>query len=87
MARARMTSKGQITVPKEVRERLRIEPGDALEFVYADDHLEVRAIRRRRLGEFRGLFPIRGALPFEQERRQAWTAQTRRLSGKKPTAG
>jgi antitoxin PrlF len=32
MALARVTSKGQITVPKAVRERLGIQPGDALDF-------------------------------------------------------
>lgn len=87
MARARMTSKGQITVPKEVRERLRVGPGDALDFVYAGDHLEVRPIRRRRFEDFRGLFPIARAVPFDEERRLAWTAQTRRLIRKKSTRG
>ena len=87
MARARMTSKGQVTVPKEIRERLRVSPGDALEFVYAGDRLEVRPIRRRRFEEFRGLFRIARAVPFDEERRLAWTAQTKRLIRKKSTRG
>ena len=33
MATARITSKGQITLPKEVRRRLGIGPGDEVEFV------------------------------------------------------
>ncbi|MBI2171854.1 MAG: AbrB/MazE/SpoVT family DNA-binding domain-containing protein [Chloroflexi bacterium] len=32
MAKSRMTTKGQVTVPKEVRERLGLRPGDELEF-------------------------------------------------------
>ena len=84
--RARMTSKGQITVPKEVREWLRIKPGDVLEFVYDRDRVEVRAVRRR-LAEFRGLFSTSGEGPFRQERRRAWTAQTKRLTVKRSTAG
>ena len=37
MPRATMTSKGQITVPQEVRKHLGIEPGDRLSFHIADD--------------------------------------------------
>ncbi len=33
MITAKVTSKGQITIPKEVRKRMGIQPGDQLEFV------------------------------------------------------
>jgi len=33
MAKAKVTSKGQITIPKEVRERLGLRPGDEVEFL------------------------------------------------------
>jgi antitoxin PrlF len=32
-ARALITSKGQITLPKEVRDRLSVKPGDSVEFI------------------------------------------------------
>jgi AbrB family looped-hinge helix DNA binding protein len=37
MAYSTVTSKGQITVPKAVRERLALRPGDRLSFVIHDD--------------------------------------------------
>jgi AbrB family looped-hinge helix DNA binding protein len=34
---ATITSKGQTTIPKSVRERLNLKPGDRIEFVVQDD--------------------------------------------------
>jgi antitoxin PrlF len=31
--RARITSRGQVTIPKDVRERLGLRPGDEIEFM------------------------------------------------------
>ena len=36
MVKAKITTKGQVTIPKEVRERLGLRPGDELEFVEED---------------------------------------------------
>jgi AbrB family looped-hinge helix DNA binding protein len=46
VATTKMTSKGQVTVPKEVRERLGLRVGDELEFV--EEHGEFRV--RKRVG-------------------------------------
>jgi AbrB family looped-hinge helix DNA binding protein len=37
MAESTITSKGQITIPKVVRERLQLEPGDRVYFDVRDD--------------------------------------------------
>ena len=37
MATATLTSKGQTTIPKKVREYLHLRPGDRMEFVIDDD--------------------------------------------------
>ena len=37
MSGSKLTSKGQITVPKVVRETLSLQPGDRLRFVIHDD--------------------------------------------------
>jgi AbrB family looped-hinge helix DNA binding protein len=44
----RVTSKGQVTIPKLVRDRLNIKPGNPVDFVLADDGrvLLVKADRR-----------------------------------------
>jgi len=37
MAVATLTSKGQITLPKEIREQLQLQPGDRVEFLVGPD--------------------------------------------------
>ena len=44
MVQATLTSKGQITVPKAVRERLNLQTGSKLYFVVKDDHVEVTSV-------------------------------------------
>jgi antitoxin PrlF len=46
MASATVTSKGQITLPKSVRDRLEIEAGDRLEFVESEQGFLVVAATR-----------------------------------------
>ena len=57
MASATVTSKGQITLPKTVRERLGIEAGDRLEFVESEQGFLVVAATR----DIRSLKGIVGA--------------------------
>ena len=37
-----VTSKGQVTIPKEVRQQLGIRQGSRIEFALAGDHVEMR---------------------------------------------
>lgn len=41
MPMAKLTSKGQITVPREIREHLRLEPGDRVHFRVEGEAVEV----------------------------------------------
>lgn len=36
-----VTSKGQVTIPKEIRQRLGIRQGSLIEFAYVGDHVEM----------------------------------------------
>lgn len=80
MAISRITSKGLITIPKEVREQLGVQPGDALEFHIESGRVEVRSLRRRRISEFRGTFRIPQARDFAEERALARKARGLRLA-------
>ena len=53
--RARLTSQGQITVPKAVREALGARPGDELEFVARGGDLVVEVRHRRSVLDFAGI--------------------------------
>lgn len=77
MVKARVTSKGQITVPKVVRDRLGIQPGDDLLFDIRANRVEVIPRRRQGVTELAGLFPVKRAL--KGERIRSWAAETRRL--------
>ncbi|MGE3295632.1 MAG: AbrB/MazE/SpoVT family DNA-binding domain-containing protein [Geminicoccaceae bacterium] len=58
MAVATMTSKGQLTVPKEIRELLGLKPGDKVDLLPSGE--QTVTMRRRRVVELSELF---GSLP------------------------
>ena len=39
----RVTAKGQVTIPKDIRDKLGIGPGSEVEFVATEDAVELRA--------------------------------------------
>lgn len=49
MLTARMSTKGQIVLPQKLRERNRVRPGDAFEFLESDDPdvIVMRKVARR----------------------------------------
>lgn len=57
MATAVLTSKGQITIPKEVRERLNVDSGDRVEFVEVEDGVFTLIAATRDVRELKGLIP------------------------------
>lgn len=47
MSTGTMTSKGQITVPKEVREAMGLTPGTKVDFIFSDGQWVISTERRR----------------------------------------
>ncbi|MGE0735622.1 MAG: AbrB/MazE/SpoVT family DNA-binding domain-containing protein [Alphaproteobacteria bacterium] len=50
-----LTSKGQTTIPKEVRDRLGLQPGDRLNFIVEADGSVTVSAAKRRAADLRGL--------------------------------
>ena len=66
MSTSTVTSKGQTTIPKDVRDRLRLHPGDRVEFIIENDAVFIRAASRP-VTDLRGFLPKpRKAVIIEQ---------------------
>lgn len=72
MALATMTSKGQVTIPKEIREKLHIKPKDRITFSVEGDHAILHAIHGDILG-LKGIFKhaVKGPIDFKKLREEA----------------
>lgn len=70
-----MTTKGQVTVPKEIRDALGLHQGDKLVFGLEGDHATFRRAEGRRVSEIlRSSKPWKqGSLDFQRRIRDEWT--------------
>ena len=77
MPTAKLTSKGQVTIPKAVRETLGVDTGDRLEFkISASGRITVRADRPRPVSRIVGLLSAyRKAEPVTVEEMEAAIAE------------
>lgn len=79
MALATMTSKGQVTIPKEIREKLRIKPKDRITFSVEGDHAILHAIHGD-IRDLKGIFKhaVKGPIDFKALRRKFEQAMAER---------
>lgn len=63
MPTATLTTKGQVTIPKEVREHLGVDTGDRVSFVVQDDGVVVVKPLTRHVSELGGLLYRPGRHP------------------------
>lgn len=54
MAQATLTSKGQVTIPKEIRDALRLSTGEKLEFILSDKNTVILKPVTRKVDEVFG---------------------------------
>ncbi len=67
---ATLTTKGQITLPKDVREQLGLRPKDKLLVMVQGGHIVLIPIRMRPLTELQGIFHVDRPFPGLQAVRE-----------------
>jgi AbrB family looped-hinge helix DNA binding protein len=64
---ATLTSKGQTTIPKDIRDRLRIRPGDRMTFTLMPDGTVVMRVKNKRVVGLAGTLRKKGRKPVPIE--------------------
>lgn len=57
MSAAKLTSKGQITIPKDIRQHLKINQGDKVEFYVGDNGMVIISPVRSDVRKLKGIVP------------------------------
>jgi antitoxin PrlF len=65
---ATLTSKGQTTIPKEIRDELGIKPGDRMTFTLMPDSTVIMRVKNKKLSDLAGVLHKKGRklVPVEQ---------------------
>jgi AbrB family looped-hinge helix DNA binding protein len=78
MPSATITSKGQVTIPRRIREMLRLEPGDRIDFVIDDGGRVVVRAGTADVGALRGLLHRPGEPAVSLDQMEAAIARQHR---------
>jgi len=68
----RLTSKGQVTVPAEVRRKLGLKPGETIIFRIVEDRVEIARTAMSLEEAFGSVQPLHTPEDFEAQGRKAW---------------
>lgn len=68
MSTSTLTSKGQTTIPKEIRESLGMKAGDRMTFTLMPDGTVVMRVKNKSIAQLAGMLRKKGrkAIPIEQ---------------------
>jgi AbrB family looped-hinge helix DNA binding protein len=72
-----VTTKGQVSIPKKIREALKINPNDKIDFVQEGERVLIVPLKPLR--DFRGAVRAQKTLSFEAERATEKRAVARRV--------
>ena len=70
MNKAKITFKGQVTIPKEVRNSLDIKENDSVIFVIQKDHTVLKPLKKKSLKDFYGILPATQPYPSMESVRE-----------------
>ena len=74
-----VTSKGQVTIPAEIRSRFQIRPNDKIDFFVDGDRIIITPVRT--LKQLRGSVAATGSGVIDEERKKAKLAVAERVAG------
>ncbi|MBS4098804.1 MAG: type II toxin-antitoxin system PrlF family antitoxin [Sulfuricella sp.] len=72
MSIATMTSKGQTTIPKDIREGLGLQPKDQINFTLLPDGTVILRAKKRSIAELRGILSAPEGVSVSVEEMHAW---------------
>lgn len=78
MSTATITSKGQLTIPKRVREAMNLREGDQVVVVVEDERIALYPVRRRGILSLQGVFSGLQPYPGREAEREAAMAEAAR---------
>lgn len=64
---ATLTSKGQTTIPKEIRDSLSMKPGDRMTFTLMPDGTVVMRVKNKSITQLAGILHKKGRKPVSVE--------------------
>jgi AbrB family looped-hinge helix DNA binding protein len=68
----KMSKKGQIVIPKEIREKFGIKPGDAVIFKVQGDKVIIEKIEVKMSEILKNSKPVEDSLEFQKKLRDEW---------------
>jgi len=69
---SRLSKKGQVVIPKEIRDKLNIKPGDAVIFRVEGDRVIIETIKGKLKDILKSGKPIEKAVEFQRKLREEW---------------
>ncbi|HUY00516.1 MAG TPA: AbrB/MazE/SpoVT family DNA-binding domain-containing protein [Candidatus Deferrimicrobium sp.] len=68
----KISKKGQIVIPKEIRKKINIKPGDAIIFKVQDGKVILEKIQEKMKDILKESKPIEPSLVFQKKMRDEW---------------